>query len=189
MRLRRTLEAAQLGDRLTTRRGGGYRIDVRPDELDSELFARLHARGRAELRHGAAAYAERTLHRALAQWRGPAGQDTPVTSGLHARFAALNERRIVAMEDAAEAGLLLNRSAVLVPYLSALRTAHPLRERLWELLIRARCSSGDWLGGLMEYHRLFRLLDDELGVCPSPRLQRLHQAILRHDESAVAQYA
>jgi DNA-binding SARP family transcriptional activator len=183
MRLRRGLDAVHLADRVVTQRGFGYRLDVRPDELDSEVFARLHARGRAELHHGEPARAERTLHRALGLWRGPAGQDAPATSYLRARFHALNEQRMAAMEDAAEAGLLLGRGGRLVPYLSALRSAHPLRERLWELLIRARCVSGDWLGGLMEYDRLSKLLDAELGVSPSPRLQQLHQAILRHDES------
>lgn len=188
MRLRRMLVCAQFADRLVTRRRpGGYRLEVLTEELDSQLFVRLHTLGQAALRQGDPGKAARLLRSALALWRGSAGEDTPATGYLLTQFDALNERRIEAIEDAAEASLLLDRSPNLVPDLTALLNTHPLRERLWELLILARCRTGDWLGAMTDYRRLFRLLDDELGVYPSPRLQRLHQAVLRHDENTIRQ--
>ena len=49
----------------------GYRLRVRPGELDAERFERLVDEGRHALEVGRAEHAAAVLHEALALWRGP----------------------------------------------------------------------------------------------------------------------
>ena len=65
--------------------------------------------------------------------------------------------------------------------LSGLVRRHPLRERLRGQLILALYRSGRQADALSEYRETRRVLDDELGLEPSPALRELEQAILRHD--------
>jgi hypothetical protein len=58
---------------------------------------------------------------------------------------------------------------------------HPLRERLRSELILALYRSGRQAEALEAYQETRRMLDDELGLEPSPALRELERAILRHD--------
>jgi DNA-binding SARP family transcriptional activator len=186
MRLRRLLASAGVASRLVTRPGGGgYRLAVADDEVDSAVFATLHDTGRSALHQGLLSDAKRLLDGAVGLWRGPAGEDVPDTVELRGYFDALNERLAEALEDTAEARLLVGEPIAVVPDLITLTSRFPLRERAWELLLLAQCSGGDWLGAAASYARMARLLDDELGVAPSLRLQTLRRAILRRDSAVV----
>ncbi|SDE37836.1 AfsR/SARP family transcriptional regulator [Glycomyces harbinensis] len=81
---------------------GGYRLDVEPDAVDALLFRRLASEGRFALRSGDCASARRLLADALDLWRGPALADTP---DARSAIAALEEERLTALEDRAEAEL------------------------------------------------------------------------------------
>ena len=73
--------------------------------------------------------------------------------------------------------------ADLVGELESLATAHPLRERLRGQLMLALYRVGRQADALATYQEMRGLLDDQLGLQPSPALQQLQQAILRQDES------
>jgi Bacterial transcriptional activator domain len=70
-----------------------------------------------------------------------------------------------------------------VAELEGLTRRHPLRERLRAQLMRALYGSGRQADALEVYRQTRSLLVDELGIEPSPALQKLEQAVLRHDPS------
>ena len=80
-------------------------------------------------------------------------------------------------------GLSQGEHALVVAELEQLSAEHPSRERLVGLLMLALYRCGRQTDALEVYTRGRRRLDEELGLEPSPELQRLQEAILRHDAS------
>jgi len=97
---------------------------------------------------------------------------------LEAESARLEEVRLVALEDRIAAELAIGAHRRLVPEIEALVTAHPLRERLWELLVVALYRCGRQAEALRACTELRRQLRDELGLQPSPALRNLETAVL-----------
>jgi DNA-binding SARP family transcriptional activator len=172
--LRKALGPA--AERIETR-PPGYVLHAGPGELDLDRFARLLDEAESE---APAAAAER-LREALALWRGAALADFAYDSFARAASGRLEELRLVALERRIEADLALGRQLVLVGELEALVTEHPLRERLRGQLMVALYRSGRQAEALEAYREARRALVEELGIEPSPALQELERAILRHD--------
>jgi DNA-binding SARP family transcriptional activator len=93
----------------------------------------------------------------------------------------LEEQRIDALELKFEAELALGRHRAMISELLGLVTAHPLRERLWELLMIALFRAGRQAEALDTYRRVHRLLGDELGIRPGVQLSSLQRRILAGD--------
>jgi predicted ATPase/DNA-binding SARP family transcriptional activator len=188
-KLRRLLSAAEPGrdrPRLVTM-PPGYRLELAAAELDVARFRSLAAEGRALARSGSPDQAARTLAEALGLWRGPALADVAgLSPWLEPEAAALEEARLTATEDWAEAMLATGRHVELTAELSGLVGQHPLRERLRGLLMLALYQSGGQARALDCYEQGRRLLADELGVDPSPELRKLHEQILRADTGLLA---
>ena len=96
-------------------------------------------------------------------------------------MARLEELRTSAREELIDAELELGRHAQLIGELESLVTENPLRERLRGQLMLALYRSGRQAEALEAYRRARETLVDELGIEPSPELQRLEQSVLRHD--------
>ncbi|NES14114.1 MULTISPECIES: BTAD domain-containing putative transcriptional regulator [Micromonospora] len=159
-------------------RPGGYRLAVSPDDVDLHRFeAEVHA-GRARLDTDPAG-ASRRLTEALALWRGPALAEVADADFARAPMARLTELRLAATEDLVAARLAGEAPDALLPELRELVAAHPLRERLAGLLIRALHRAGRSAEALAEYERLRATLADTLGIDPGPELAALHLEILR----------
>lgn len=157
--------------------GRGYRMDIGDAVFDWDLFRRLAGAGRADLLAGRYAGAERTLARALALWRGPALRD--VTAHLaDAEAPGLEEARVSAHEDHADAALATGRAAEVVPVLTELVARHPVRERIRGQLMVALFRCGRQADALAVYEEGRRQLAEELGIDPGPALRSLHQQIL-----------
>ncbi|WP_282205192.1 ATP-binding protein [Kitasatospora fiedleri] len=145
-------------------------------------FERLLAVARAP-----AAPAERlvVLRRALGLWRGPALAEFAGAEFADGAARRWEELRLAAVEDRVEAELALGLHRGLVAELEGLAAAHPLRERLHGLLMRALAASGRRAAALERYERTRRELAEQLGVDPSAELAALHLALLRGEPAAV----
>jgi DNA-binding SARP family transcriptional activator len=171
-----------LGPGVLLTQANGYLLSVDDEAVDATRFRKLVDSGASALEQGRPAEAAARLREADGLWRGPAlaGIDAPFASLEAAR---LGELRIHAVEQRIEAELALGRHHVLVPELEALVDSWPLRERLRAQLMLALYRSGRQPEALAVYARTRRHLSDEFGLEPSSELQRLEQAILRHDPS------
>ncbi|AZM56525.1 AfsR family transcriptional regulator [Streptomyces sp. WAC 01529] len=159
------------------RSGPGYRLDIGAATLDWETFRELTRAGDADLRAGRYARAERRLASALALWNGPAL--TGVTEQLAATEGhRLEEARLLALEQHAEATLALGRHAEAVSGLTREVALHPGRERLRGLLMTSLYGCGRQSDALAVYEEGRRVLAEELGIDPGPALRTLHQEIL-----------
>lgn len=177
--LRRTLEAAETGGReLVAFEPAGYVLRIEPEAVDVGRFHALVSRAR--LSPGAAAKSA-LLAEALALWRGPALADFADEPFAAPSIRLLDEDLLAAKEDHAEARLGLGEHHELVGELADLVAAHPVRERLRGLHLRALYRSGRQTEALDGYRELRDRLADELGLTPGPEITELHQAILTQD--------
>jgi DNA-binding SARP family transcriptional activator len=161
--------------------GGGYTLAVAAGDLDLLRFQSLLGKGRQALADGHPAVAAERLTRALALWRGRPLEDLPVPDGLAPKLAQLEEQHLTAAEDCFDARLALGQHAAVAADIAALTEAHPLRERLWIQRMLAEYRAGRRADALAGYRQLYRILADQLGICPGEPVQRLHQQMLAGD--------
>jgi predicted ATPase/DNA-binding SARP family transcriptional activator len=161
---------------LIVTRPPGYALQAPAEAVDAERFTTLLDRARAAARPAA----ERAvvLEEALGLWRGPAYGEFAGTfaRGESARLEALRQ---AAREDRAALLLETGRVAEATAELAAMAAAAPWRERTVELLIGALAQAQRTVDALEVYVTYRTRLRDELGLDPSPALQRLHQEVLR----------
>jgi WD40 repeat protein/DNA-binding SARP family transcriptional activator len=159
---------------------GGYLLRIDAAELDLIRFESLIEGSRALVPTDLAAAAS-GLGEALNLWRGPALNDLQEQPSLRPEIVHLEEMRDAANEDRIGAGLSLGRHRELVAELEALIQHHPYRERSWGYLMMALYRSGRQGEALAAYQRARQVLTEELGIDPSPELQRIHEQILTQD--------
>ncbi|MGR8010688.1 BTAD domain-containing putative transcriptional regulator [Streptomyces hypolithicus] len=174
-RLRRSLGTGQ-GSLLT--RPTGYELTVHPDELDVEHFSVLALAGRTALAEGRPDRAVEALTEAQALWRGRALADVPSTPSVQAETSRLEECRLAAWQDLADARLAAGMHRELAAELSSLLAEQPLRECLWARLVLALHGAGRHSDALHAYGSARRLLLDELGVEPGPELRDARRVVL-----------
>jgi WD40 repeat protein/DNA-binding SARP family transcriptional activator len=160
-------------------RAPGYVLHAGADKVDSLRFERLVREARDRLSRDPKAAAA-LLEEALSLWAGPPLADLADEPSLAADVARLEELRLAAWEDRIQATLALGRP-VDTSELERLVERHPLRERSWGQLMVALYQAGRQGEALDAYRRARELLADELGIDPSPELQRLHEQVLRQD--------
>jgi DNA-binding SARP family transcriptional activator len=159
----------------------GYLIRIEPAELDAEVFQMLCRDAGAALRVGMWAAAADATARALRLWRGAPLLDIP-SQPLHEQVVPrLEQLRLQALEDGAQAQLQLGDHERLVPQLRDLTGQHPLRERFHAQLMLALARSGRQAEALAAYQHARHVLVAELGVEPGPELHDLHERILAGD--------
>jgi DNA-binding SARP family transcriptional activator len=173
-KLRANLAKIDGGDLLVTREGG-YRLDLGPSDLDAAEFDRLVEAARDLPATEAAA----ALARALGLWRGDAYGAFADTEIAQLEALRLEELRRTAVERQASALLEADRPTEAVTLLQPFVAEHPLRETARICLMRALHADGRKAEGLEHYRRHRSHLADELGLEPSPALERAQLDLLR----------
>ncbi|KOU77722.1 regulator [Streptomyces sp. MMG1533] len=175
-RLRKVLDPGVL-----VSESGGYAIrGLRDGALDLSVVQDLAAEAEKARSAGDLCHARDALGRALALWDGEALAGVPGPYA-EAQRVRLEEWRLQLLESRLDMDLEQGCHAEAVSELTALTAAHPLRERLRELLMLALYRSGRQAEALAVYADTRRLLADELGVDPRPGLKELQHRILQAD--------
>ncbi|MEV6699924.1 BTAD domain-containing putative transcriptional regulator [Streptomyces sp. NPDC051453] len=160
---------------------GGYAIrSVSGDALDLAAAEALRSDAEKARSAGDLCKARELVNRALALWDGEPLANIPGPYAETQR-ARLEEWRLGLLESRLDMDLEQGCHAEAVSELTALTAAHPLRERLRELLMLALYRSGRQAEALAVYADTRRLLADELGVDPRHGLAELQQRILQAD--------
>ncbi|WP_020659210.1 ATP-binding protein [Amycolatopsis benzoatilytica] len=156
-----------------------YQLDLPRDAVDAFRFERLAEEGQRALRAGDAVRARQRLREALRLWRGDPLVDVAPAPYAIALGVRLREVWLTALEDRLAADLQAGPASSVVAELTELTAAHPLRERLWVLLVTALNADGRSAEALAACETVRRLLAEELGSDPGPELRQAHLAALR----------
>jgi DNA-binding SARP family transcriptional activator len=162
---------------------GGYRLRIDQGEFDADRLQELLGRAHEFVANGQLEGATERFREALALWRGPTLAGLQLESFGRDEVARLDELRIGALMDRIDCDLGLGRHEQVLGELNVLVHEHPLRERLRAQQMLALYRADRQADALAAYTEARRTLVDDLGIDPSEALQRLQQAILRHDPS------
>lgn len=179
--LRRALEPHRLkrgiGQILVTQ-NPGYLLKAEAEHIDASRFEKLALLGERMLAEGSPDRAGALLDEALGLWRGPAFADLADAPFTLPEAARLNELQLIALEDRLEARLALGEHRRAVALLESLVLEHPLRERMWGLLMLALYRSGRQGDALNAFRTVRQSIVDQLGLEPGPDLRQLEAVIL-----------
>jgi DNA-binding SARP family transcriptional activator len=170
----------------------GYRLPLEPDATDAMMFMRLVEellRHRDDIDpHDAA---ER-LRGVFSLWRGPVFGGAVGGSLCQSLAARYEQCRVTALEHLFDLELQLGRHSEIIAELYELTEAESLNEKLCGQLMVALYRTGKQADALAAYRRMRIRLDEQLGLDPSPVLQKYERAILTQDpalEPRVSQLA
>jgi serine/threonine protein kinase/WD40 repeat protein len=162
-----------LGDASISTVQEGYQLELCDSVVDSQQFETLLSEaGTAEPGRATEIY-----DRALALWRGTAYGEFGAEWWLLSEANRLNEMRVVAMEERAEALLAVGHHHRVIPELERLVADHPLRERPVSLLMQAMFATGRHADALRAYQAFRTRLADETGLDPSSELVALERSM------------
>ncbi|MFE4582856.1 AfsR/SARP family transcriptional regulator [Streptomyces chartreusis] len=159
---------------------GGYRITARKENLD--LIGFRGAVADAKRLAGDPEGELRLLKGALAMWQGSLLANVRSDALHRDEVPRLTEERLRTVERICDLELALGRCGEALVELWGATRAYPGHERFREQLIEGLYRTGRQAEALAEYRHVKKYLLDELGVDPSPALQRLELAILRGDD-------
>ena len=175
-----------VGRDVVIRRSGGYLIDVGIDDIDVHRVERLVRDGHqaatgGDHRGASTAYAE-----AVDLARGPLLAALADHDFARAASARLDELVLAAHHGLVDAELASGRHADVVPMLTSLVDADPLRERFHAQLMTALYRCGRQSEALRTYRHARTILVRDVGVEPGPELKALERAVLTHDPALSA---
>jgi DNA-binding SARP family transcriptional activator/streptogramin lyase len=165
---------------------GGYRLNVEAERLDASRMQVLVADAHECVAKGQLETAAERFQEALSLWRGPTLAGLQLESRGRDEVERLDELRLTVLMDRIDCDLALGRHEQALGELGVLVREHPLRERLRAQQMLGLYRADRQADALEAYAEARQTLVDDLGIEPSDALQRLQQAILRHDPSLEA---
>lgn len=163
-------------------RAPGYVLEINEADLDVVTFDTLVDAAQALTAEGLLTEAATSFRAAIGLWRGPALAGLR-SDALDRWAAALNERRITAVESAMAIELSLGHHDGLIGELREQVAEHPLRERMSVYLALALYRAGRQAEALGVCRKARSVLAEELGIDPGEELQAMERAILTQDPS------
>ncbi|HXV73084.1 MAG TPA: BTAD domain-containing putative transcriptional regulator [Acidimicrobiia bacterium] len=160
-------------------RGQAYLLSGHLVELDTSRFDDLTRKARSHLENHPDVSLE-LLDEALALWRGRPLQDVEYEEFAQDPIMSLEQARVDAIEDRAEALIAVGEDIAAVQDLEPLVRGDPSRERPTSLLMLALYRLGRQADALRAAARHSRHLSSQ-GLESSPRLGMLEERILNHD--------
>ncbi|MCX6431278.1 MAG: BTAD domain-containing putative transcriptional regulator, partial [Actinobacteria bacterium] len=171
-----------LGDSLViTGSRMGYSLEVEPSSVDAIEVLNQQETAQSMLASGDAAGALEVASGALAMFHGDVLPEAGDGSWVEPHRTRLEESRLALLETKFGAAVDVNPPGSTIAELEDLVRQHPLRERLWELLMLALYRAQRQADALEAYRRIAAILDEELGLTPGPRLRALEQMVLEQD--------
>lgn len=172
---------SRLGADLIETRAPGYRLSPERHRIDARDFETHLAAARDT---EDAAVARDRIQQALALWRGDAYADVQVPT-VRSEAERLHRLRLGAHQRLAEIDLSTGQHDEVARRLAVLVEAYPLEEGLLVPLMLAQYRAGRQAEALATYDRARRVLDEELGLEPTPAVREMQSRILRHDPTLV----
>lgn len=179
-RLRRLLAPTYGGENIIVSTGGGYRLQLRDDQLDLLSFRRLVAKGEAALATSDDLVAYELYEQSLELSRGDPLADMDM---LHDQPAVAEQRRELTevLLRYTELACGLGFHDRVLPRLRALAAAESLNERVHARLMIALAGAGQQAAAVRVYEELRHRLDHEFAIYPSEELVEAHLRVLRQD--------
>jgi DNA-binding SARP family transcriptional activator len=166
-----------IGDRIQ-HASYGYHLTAISEELDLLAFDGLAAAGYAAFHAGNLPETRRLLGQAVGLWRGDALADLLRNPVIASESERLGQRYIAVYEDWVDLEIDAGQHLPIVGRLTAQARRHPFRERLTAATIIALHRAGRRREALATFEAHRQLIARELGLAPSPVLQRLYQTML-----------
>jgi DNA-binding SARP family transcriptional activator len=158
----------------------GYALEVPEEARDSVVFEKALHRAHGLAARGRAAEARQEVEHALGLWRGAPLSDVGECGFAEQETARLTELRLSGEELLTGLVLRAGETARAVASAEALVERDPLRETSWVLLMRALYFAGRPAEALARFETVRALLEENLGLEPSPALRDAQAAVLRH---------
>ena len=179
--LRRVFEpqvAARSSGTYLFRRGNGYMFTPGPAVLDVAEFQDLVDGAKRALADDRPEVALQHYERALALWKGSAGDGLDYARSAAAVFVELDARFFDVCVAAAELAISLAVPQRMVAPLRVAAAMAPLNEPVHAALISVLGAAGQQAEALNLFRLTRERLADELGIDPGQALQRAHQRVL-----------
>jgi DNA-binding SARP family transcriptional activator len=165
-------------------RDQGYSVQVDAGQIDVHLFNTLLRQGRRDRTAGKLDCAARNLQQALGLWRGTPFADVG-TPWLREQRVRLERARLDAVEALTEIELEAGTGAGSMTHARELAEAHPERERLTVLTVRALTARGESGQAVALAASAIHALHRQ-GLDPGPELKQAHLDALRPRGGAAA---
>ncbi|HTQ17102.1 BTAD domain-containing putative transcriptional regulator [Mycobacterium sp.] len=180
--LRKLLKEAGLDDKtVLARKPPGYQLALAEDQCDIGRFQAKSAAGVRALNEGRFQQGRLFLVAALSEWKGAVLADLRDLQFAQVFGTALGRDYLTTLEKWAEAEIACGRASVVLSRLEELVTEHQYEEPLWAQLITALYVTERQTDALAACRRLRKILRDDQGADPIPRIQQLEERILRQE--------
>lgn len=164
----------------------GYRLDIKPGELDVDEFRTLSATGWQFFHENDFEQAVSALERACAMWRDTSFPDFPPTPHMQGLARQLVEELHSTEDLLVDVLLAVDRCREVIPVLTARTTEHPGHEPAWGQLMIALYRSERRAQALNTFTAARRALLEVSGIEPGTTLRRIQQQILHDDPALMA---